>query len=458
MQVALQAVGGESALDAAQLDALGVEYRGGHLGQVIIIGKRRVGVGVNLHHLNGAFLHLGQLFQRVAHGSAVAAPGGGEAEQQCAAGDFRHLAHVLSLVYAVELELAAALQAGGHLFIGADEGLDGFALRVGRRLGGGGELGGALLFFLVRFATAHAEQGEQQQTNQNTKAFHAAYLAIFPRSCQLFALVISRGCAIITRMKYTEKLAARIAATRSALCVGLDPRPQTENMTQLADWLRKVVEETAPYAAAYKPNIAYFEAMGLPGLKMLEELLPDMPKDIPVILDAKRGDIGETQKYYAQAYFDRMDVDAVTLNPFMGYDILEPFLDRPGKAVYLLAVTTNPGSVDVEQQVLANGRKVYQLVGDMVTRSIAENSATEVGMVVGLTNANSQILTDLPDAPLLVPGLGAQGGDLSALTGGTRVAPPTINVSRGILYKDPELSFAEKAEKWAALIREALAL
>ena len=259
-------------------------------------------------------------------------------------------------------------------------------------------------------------------------------------------------------MKYTEKLAARIAATRSALCVGLDPRPQTENMTQLADWLRKVVEETAPYAAAYKPNIAYFEAMGLPGLKMLEELLPDMPKDIPVILDAKRGDIGETQKYYAQAYFDRMDVDAVTLNPFMGYDILEPFLDRPGKAVYLLAVTTHPGSVDVEQQVLANGRKVYQLVGDMVTRSIAENSATEVGMVVGLTNANSQILTDLPDAPLLVPGLGAQGGDLSALTGGTRVAPPTINVSRGILYKDPELSFAEKAEKWAALIRSALAL
>ena len=154
----------------------------------------------------------------------------------------------------------------------------------------------------------------------------------------------------------------------------------------------------------------------------------------------------------------RQRVDAVTLNPFMGYDILEPFLDRPGKAVYLLAVTTNPGSVDVEQQVLANGRKVYQLVGDMVTRSIAENSATEVGMVVGLTNANSQILTDLPDAPLLVPGLGAQGGDLSALTGGARVAPPTINVSRGILYKDPELSFAEKAEKWAKLIREALAL
>ncbi|MCQ2363937.1 MAG: orotidine-5'-phosphate decarboxylase [Akkermansia sp.] len=259
-------------------------------------------------------------------------------------------------------------------------------------------------------------------------------------------------------MNYSEKLSARIKATRSALCVGLDPRPQSDNMNELADWLRKVVSETAPYAAAYKPNIAYFEAMGLPGLKVLEELLPDMPKDIPVILDAKRGDIGETQKYYAQAYFDRMDVDAVTLNPFMGYDILAPFLDRPGKAVYLLAVTTNPGSADVEQQTLADGRKVYQLVGDMVQRAKAEHAATEVGMVVGLTNANGEILANLPDAPLLIPGLGAQGGDLSALMGGNRVAPPTINVSRGILYKEPELSFAEKAAKYAEQIRVALAL
>ncbi len=229
-------------------------------------------------------------------------------------------------------------------------------------------------------------------------------------------------------------------------------------MNELADWLRRVVEETAPYAAAYKPNIAYFEAMGLPGLQVLEELLPDMPKDIPVILDAKRGDIGETQKYYAQAYFDRMDVDAVTLNPFMGYDILAPFLDRPGKAVYLLAVTTNGGSADIERQTLSNGRKVYQLVGDMVERARAEAAATEVGMVVGLTNASASLLDELPDAPLLIPGLGAQGGDLAALGGGRRVAPPVINVSRGILYKEPERSFADKARDFAAQIRGALGL
>ena len=257
-------------------------------------------------------------------------------------------------------------------------------------------------------------------------------------------------------MNFTHKLQARIQETGSALCVGIDPRPQSENMNQLADWLLQLVEETAPYAAAYKPNMAYFEAMGLPGLKMLEDLLPRIPSEIPVVLDAKRGDIGETQKYYAQAYFDHYKVDAVTLNPFMGYDILEPFLDRAGKAVYLLAVTTNPGSVDIEQQKLADGRRVYQLVGDMVERAKREGRATDVGMVVGLTNASSQVLADLPDAPLLIPGLGAQGGELSALSDSGRVAPPLINVSRGIMYNEPEKSFAQKAEHYAQQIRLAL--
>lgn len=157
---------------------------------------------------------------------------------------------------------------------------------------------------------------------------------------------------------FTDKLAARIKETGSALCVGLDPRPGMDDLEVIPALLRKVVKETAPYAAAFKPNIAYFEAMGLRGLEILEDLLPDMPKDVPVVLDAKRGDIGETQKYYAHAYFERLGVDAVTLSPFMGYDTLEPFLNYEGKGVYLLAVTSNPGSVDVERQELAGGRRV----------------------------------------------------------------------------------------------------
>ena len=225
---------------------------------------------------------------------------------------------------------------------------------------------------------------------------------------------------------FTDKLAARIKETGSALCVGLDPRPGMDDLEAIPALLRKVVEETAPYAAAFKPNIAYFEAMGLRGLEILEDLLPDMPKDVPVVLDAKRGDIGETQKYYAHAYFERLGVDAVTLSPFMGYDTLEPFLNYEGKGVYLLAVTSNPGSADVERQELAGGRRVFELVGDMVLRSVREGCKTSVGMVVGLTNADSSILERIPDAPLLIPGLGAQGGDLSCLSGSGHVAPPLI--------------------------------
>lgn len=261
---------------------------------------------------------------------------------------------------------------------------------------------------------------------------------------------------MLMSMSFADKLAARIKMTGSALCVGLDPRPVMDDLQAIPSLLRRVVEETASYAAAFKPNIAYFEAMGLQGLAMLEELLADMPKDVPVVLDVKRGDIGETQKYYAQAYFERLGVDAVTLSPFMGYDTLEPFLDYEGKGVYLLTVTSNPGSADVERQTLADGRRVYELVGDMVSRSVREGRKTSVGMVVGLTNADNEILTRVPDAPLLVPGLGAQGGDLSSLAGGGRVAPPLINVSRGIMYQDPELGFAEKARVYACRIREAL--
>lgn len=272
------------------------------------------------------------------------------------------------------------------------------------------------------------------------------------------SLALCRILCYALLMKYTEKLAARISATHSALCVGLDPRPEGESLADMAFWLRRVVQETAPYAAAFKPNIAYFEAMGPDGLRLLMDLIPEIPRDIPVILDVKRGDIGETQKYYAKAYFEQMQVDAVTLNPFMGYDILAPFLNTPGKGLYLLAVTSNGGAADIERQRLSDGRKVYQLVGDMVERARREGAESEVGLVVGLTNADSRLFAELPDAPLLIPGLGAQGGELDALNGATRTAPSLINVSRGILYKNPEMSYANKAKMYAEQIRRALSL
>jgi orotidine-5'-phosphate decarboxylase len=254
---------------------------------------------------------------------------------------------------------------------------------------------------------------------------------------------------------YSELLAARIRATGSALCVGIDPRLDTLGRETEA-LLNRLVDETAEFAAAFKPNMAYFEAEGSEGFALLERVIARVPKDVPVILDAKRGDIGATQEYYAKAYFERMDVAAVTLNAYMGFDAIEPFLKYPGKGVYLLAVTSNPGAVDLETQVLADGRQVFELVGDMRGRAISEGLPGDVGFVVGLTNATPEVLAAVPDGPLLVPGLGAQGGELAGLSGQARTAPVVINVSRGIFPGDPAKSFAEQAREFAEKIVAAL--
>jgi len=250
---------------------------------------------------------------------------------------------------------------------------------------------------------------------------------------------------------YSEKLAQRIQTVGSRLCVGIDPRPEfSGGIEAMPEFLKRVVGETAEYAAAFKPNMAYFEAMGLRGIEILEEMLQSMPKEVPVILDAKRSDIGETQKYYAKSYFGNWDVDAVTLNPFLGFDSIEPFLDWEGKGIYLLAVTSNAGSADFQRQKLADGRFVFELVQELGKRAAEEKRATDVGYVVGLTNASEEVLDRIVDSPLLIPGLGAQGGDLASLDGRNRTAPDVVNVSRGITYNEMEKSFAEKAKDWAA--------
>jgi len=251
-------------------------------------------------------------------------------------------------------------------------------------------------------------------------------------------------------MRYTEKLAARIAETGSRLCVGLDPRPDQTPGGDVGAFLKRAVEETAPFAAAFKPNMAYFEAMGVAGVALLEDLLQWMPQEVPVILDCKRSDIGETQKYYARGYFETWNVDAVTLNPFLGFDTIEPFLGYEGKGLYLLAVTSNPGSQDIEMQKTEDGRYLFEHVQAFAGR--AGGMPCDVGLVVGLTNASAEVLERIEDLPLLVPGLGAQGGDLTSLAGQNRKAPSVINVSRGVLYANPGQGFAEKAKGFAEMI------
>jgi len=251
---------------------------------------------------------------------------------------------------------------------------------------------------------------------------------------------------------YPDLLARRVAATGSSLCVGLDPRPDRHRgPAEVEAFCERVVAETAPFAAAFKPNIAYFEAMGAEGYAMLERLLARMKGEgVPVVLDAKRGDIGTTQEHYAKAYFERWDVDAVTLSPYMGFDSIEPFLQVPGKGVYLLAVTSNPGAADLELRPLADGRRVFELVGDLALRAAETPAgAGAAGLVLGLTNVSPEVLAGLPDVPLLVPGLGAQGGDLETLKGAARSAPALVNVSRGILYAEGEGTHEELARRYA---------
>jgi orotidine-5'-phosphate decarboxylase len=227
--------------------------------------------------------------------------------------------------------------------------------------------------------------------------------------------------------------------------VGLDPRPEQHgDLPAVEDFLNRVIDETAAHTATYKPNSAYFEAMGPNGIALLQRVTARVPDEIPVILDCKRSDIGETQRRYAQAAFEMVGADAATVNPFMGYDSLEPFLDFEGKGIYLLAVTSNPGSADLQRQE-AGGRKIYEFVGDFATRAAEEKRATSVGLVVGLTNAGAEVLAGLPDVPLLVPGLGAQGGDLAVLKDSGRRAPIVVNSSRGVLYGDESLSLAQRA-------------
>lgn len=232
-------------------------------------------------------------------------------------------------------------------------------------------------------------------------------------------------------MTYRELLTRSVETRRSHLCVGLDPLP--EKITgPVADFLRRVIGETAAYASAYKPNIAFFEAMGSEGYRLLEGLRDLIPAGTPLILDAKRSDIPSTQAMYAQAYFHGIRADAVTLNALLGRDSLQPFLADKTKGVYLLGLTSNPGAADFLAQKLGD-RPLWQAFVELCTDP-SLGPAT-MGAVMGLTRQNAADFAALPDIPLLIPGLGAQGGDADALSGlGARRAPWLVNASRSILY------------------------
>ena len=233
---------------------------------------------------------------------------------------------------------------------------------------------------------------------------------------------------------FLDKLRSRVAASNSLLCVGLDPSPQmlkgggkTPALAALA-LNRRTIEQTNDVACAYKPNIAFYEALGLPGFGLLTETLAMIPGDIPVILDAKRGDVGSTSEGYARFVFDVLQVDAVTVSPYLGGDALAPFLERTDKGIIVLCRTSNPGARDL-QDLNADGLPLYQRVAHLAQ---TWNRAGNVLLVMGATYPSEMAWARayFPDMWFLVPGVGAQGADLvSATEAGLTVAGDGIIVS-----------------------------
>jgi orotidine-5'-phosphate decarboxylase len=267
---------------------------------------------------------------------------------------------------------------------------------------------------------------------------------------------------------FQERLNAISQRNDSLLCVGLDIdsarlpdhlRTASGGATAFAD---AIVEATADLVCAYKPNLAFYLAEGLPGLETLTatvEAIRRRAPDVPVILDAKFGDIDTTAAAYARFAFDVLGVDAVTANPYLGEDALAPFLSRSDRATFVVCKTSNPGSGDLQDQAVDGHRPLYQLVASRIAAWRERYGAA--GAVVGATYPDEvgEVRAVLPEAPLLIPGVGAQGGALEATVrvgvdarGGNII----VNSSRAVLYTSAGPDFAACARASALALRDAI--
>lgn len=249
----------------------------------------------------------------------------------------------------------------------------------------------------------------------------------------------------------------------SLLCVGLDPEPSkfpgalANRSDAIFEFCRTIVDATAPYACAFKPQIAYFAAHRAED--QLEALIAHIHAHhpgLPVILDAKRGDIGSTAEQYAREAFERYAADAVTVNPYMGFDSIEPYLAHAGKGVIVLCRTSNPGGSDL-QFLDTGGRPLYQVVAQLAAQKW--NVSGELGLVVGATFPKEiEVVRGIVgDMPLLIPGIGAQGGDVEATVRAGRTAAGTgmlINSSRAIIYAGKGDDYAQAAARAAQETRD----
>ncbi|MGA0572175.1 orotidine-5'-phosphate decarboxylase [Variovorax sp. VNK109] len=269
-------------------------------------------------------------------------------------------------------------------------------------------------------------------------------------------------------MTFLDKLGAAGRANASMLCVGLDPEParfpaqMKGDATKIYDFCAAIVDATADLVNSFKPQIAYFAAHRAEA--QLEKLMEHMRRNaphVPVILDAKRGDIGSTAEQYAREAFERYGADAVTLSPFMGFDSVQPYLKHEGKGAFLLCRTSNPGGDDLQNQRLstvAGEPLLYEHVAKLAQGPWNLNG--QLGLVVGATYPAEieRVRALAPTVPLLIPGVGAQGGDAAATVkaGWREDGPIIVNSSRAIIYASSGEDFAAAARRAATQTRDTL--
>ena len=256
-------------------------------------------------------------------------------------------------------------------------------------------------------------------------------------------------------MKFTDKLLAVSRQINSLLCIGLDPDPALMPEISILDFNKAIIDNTADLACAYKLNLAFYEVLGTDGYDILQRTIEYIPTHIPIIGDGKRGDIGNTAKAYARALFDTLGFDAVTVNPYLGFDSVEPFIEYSDKGVFILCRTSNPGAVDFQNLPVSDARLLYETVA---LKASEWNIQGNIGLVVGATYPEElkQVRELCPEMPLLIPGIGTQGGDLaSAAKYGvdTHGEKAIIAVSRQILYASRNTNFAEAARHSAQELR-----
>lgn len=260
---------------------------------------------------------------------------------------------------------------------------------------------------------------------------------------------------------YLEKLKAAQTQNNSWLCVGLDPQPERLPVQALKwdepvlPFNKAIIEATADLVCAYKPNLGFYLQWGAAGIIALERTIAYIPSHIPIIVDCKTGDIGHTQAAWAAGLLDLWGVDAVTVNPFVGAEAVLPMVDqRPDKAIYLLARTSNPSAADFQGDLV--GEK--GLSAEVIRQSQTWEVQGHIGYVVGATYPEELAAARrlAPQANFLIPGIGAQGGDLAAAVqhGPDVTAGPVINASRGVIYASAQADFADAARNAAKSLRD----